>query len=106
MKPWFSLALTLAVSQTSLGVAREAKLVRYPHFHQGKVTFTYLSDIWTANEDGSNPQRITVNKARDYRSKFSPDGKWIAFSSERQCRRLRHAGGRWLSPGTHDAFRR
>jgi tricorn protease len=83
MKPWFSLALTLAVSQTSLGVAREAKLVRYPHFHQGKVTFTYLSDIWTANEDGSNPQRITVNKARDYRSKFSPDGKWIAFSSDR-----------------------
>ena len=64
-------------------IAREAKLVRYPHYHGGKITFSYLADIWVANEDGSSPQRITINKARDYRSRFSPDGKWIAFSSDR-----------------------
>jgi tricorn protease len=45
--------------------------------------FTYLADIWTADEDGKNVKRITVNKARDVYPRFSPDGKWIAFSSDR-----------------------
>jgi tricorn protease len=63
--------------------SREAKLVRYPHYHQGRVAFTYLGDIWTADENGQNIHRITANKARDVYPRFSPDGKWIAFSSDR-----------------------
>ncbi|MGZ8846236.1 MAG: S41 family peptidase, partial [Pyrinomonadaceae bacterium] len=61
----------------------EAKLVRYPSYHNGRVAFTYLGDIWTADESGQNVQRLTVNKARDAYPRFSPDGKWIAFSSDR-----------------------
>src|SRR5215467_2245743 len=63
--------------------AAEVKLLRHPSYHNGKVTFSYLGDIWVANEDGSNPQRLTVHKARDVYPRFSPDGKWIAFSSNR-----------------------
>lgn len=73
----FALLLPLAVA------GREAKLVRYPHYHQGKIAFTYLGDIWTADENGQNLKRITVHKARDVYPRFSPDGKWIAFSSDR-----------------------
>jgi tricorn protease len=62
---------------------REAKLLRYPHYHQGRIAFTYLADIWTADEDGKNVKRITVHKARDVYPRFSPDGRWIAFSSDR-----------------------
>lgn len=61
----------------------EVKLLRHPSYHNGKVAFSYLGDIWVANEDGSNPQRLTVHKARDVYPRFSPDGKWIAFSSNR-----------------------
>jgi tricorn protease len=61
----------------------EAKLVRYPHYHDGKIAFTYLADIWTADENGQNIRRITVHRARDVYPRFSPDGKWIAFSSDR-----------------------
>jgi len=61
----------------------EARLLRHPDYHNGKITFSYLGDIWTANEDGSNVQRITVHTARDEFPRFSPDGKWIAFSSNR-----------------------
>jgi tricorn protease len=67
----------------TLATAREAKLVRYPSYHQGRVAFTFLGDIWTADESGSNIQRITANPARDVYPRFSPDGKWIAFSSDR-----------------------
>jgi tricorn protease len=63
--------------------AAEVKLLRHPSYHDGKVAFSYLGDIWVANEDGSNPQRLTVHKARDVYPRFSPDGKWIAFSSDR-----------------------
>ncbi len=68
---------------TSFAFGREAKLVRYPSYHNGRVAFTYLGDIWTADENGQNIQRLTVNKARDAYARFSPDGKWIAFSSDR-----------------------
>lgn len=63
--------------------APEARLVRYPHVSQNKVAFTYLGDIWTATTDGSEVHRLTVHTARDAYPRFSPDGKWIAFSSDR-----------------------
>src|SRR5215475_10285056 len=74
-------ALLLVLNISALG--REARLVRYPHYHNGRVVFTYLGDIWTADENGTNIQRLTVNRARDAYPRFSPDGKWIAFSSDR-----------------------
>ncbi|HEY7545653.1 MAG TPA: biopolymer transporter Tol, partial [Blastocatellia bacterium] len=81
MKKFFLLALLLTLSALALG--REVKLARYPHYHQGRIAFTYLADIWTADENGQNIRRITVHKARDVYPRFSPDGKWIAFSSDR-----------------------
>ncbi len=63
--------------------AVEIKLVRHPDYHNGKVVFSYLGDLWTANDDGSHPRRLTVHPARDIHPRFSPDGKWIAFSSDR-----------------------
>src|SRR6266852_5465860 len=75
--------LLLVCTFAPLAFGREAKLVRYPSYHQGRIAFTYLGDIWTADETGQNIQRLTVNKARDSYPCFSPDGKWIAFSSDR-----------------------
>src|SRR5689334_18672303 len=78
----FAAALLLVTAVSAFG--REARLVRYPHYHNGRVVFTYLGDIWTADENGQNVQRLTVNRARDVYPRFSPDGKWIAFSSDRE----------------------
>ena len=67
-------------SQTA---ANPVRLARHPDYHAGKIVFSYLGDIWTANEDGSNVHRITDNTGRDVYPRFSPDGRWIAFSSNR-----------------------
>ena len=84
MKKLYPVAITLLIfTVAQLVVAREAKLVRYPSYSNGRIAFTYLGDIWTADENGQNIQRLTVNKARDAFPRFSPDGKWIAFSSDR-----------------------
>src|SRR2546428_12930747 len=82
MKRLYALAFMLALCAPLTAAAREAKLVRYPHYHHGRIAFTYLADIWTADEDGKNIKRITANKARDVYPRFSPDGKWIAVSSD------------------------
>lgn len=61
----------------------QARLLRHPSYHKGKIAFSYLGDIWIANENGSGVERLTVHKARDVYPRFSPDGRWIAFSSNR-----------------------
>ena len=65
------------------GSAAPVKLARTPDYHEGKIAFSYLGDIWVVDEDGANPVRLTDNVARDINPRFSPDGKWIAFSSDR-----------------------
>jgi tricorn protease len=76
--------LTPAPREGSTARLASAKLVRYPHAHGSRIAFTYLGDIWTAEESGANPRRLTVHAARDVYARFSPDGQWIAFSSDRE----------------------
>src|SRR2546426_3419275 len=66
-------------SQTSAPI----KLARHPDYHAGKIAFSYLGDIWTANEDGTSPQRISDHRGHEMYPRFSPDGRLIAFSSNR-----------------------
>ncbi|HTM24822.1 MAG TPA: S41 family peptidase [Vicinamibacterales bacterium] len=67
----------------SVASAEPVKLARHPDYNAGRIAFSYLGDIWTASEDGSNVRRITDNRAREVYPRFSPDGKWIAFASNR-----------------------
>jgi tricorn protease len=82
----FLLSLGIAVPRAvpvSAAPTGPIKLARHPDYHAGKVAFSYLGDIWTANEDGTGVHRLTVNTAREIYPRFSPDGRWIAFSSDR-----------------------
>ncbi|MCX6611604.1 MAG: hypothetical protein NTW74_12230, partial [Acidobacteria bacterium] len=54
--------LTLCLASTTFA---DVKLLRQPSYSKGKVAFSYLGDIWTVNDNGSSPQRLTDNKARD-----------------------------------------
>ncbi len=79
----FAASCFLLVAIPTSSVASPIRLARHPDYHAGKITFSYLGDIWVANEDGSNVVRLTDNRAREIYPRFSPDGRWIAFSSNR-----------------------
>jgi tricorn protease len=87
MKTLLSLALLVSIAasaaESSSHSQTYARLLRQPTYSKGKVAFSYLGDIWTAKDDGSSLQRLTDHKAREVYPRFSPDGRWIAFSSNR-----------------------
>src|SRR5262245_3154849 len=47
------------------------------------IAFSYLGDIWTVEAIGGVARPVTQHLAHDLRPCFSPDGRWIAFSSNR-----------------------
>jgi tricorn protease len=82
LAPVLALALLVpipvAAQSEPLGFARD------PHFHDGQVVFSFRGDLWVVGADGSNPHRLTsLHDASDTRPRYSPDGQWIAFTSDR-----------------------
>ena len=77
--------------------AAETRLLRFPDIHGEQVAFVYGGDIYTASVAGGVAQRLTSHEGMELYPKFSPDGRWIAFSAEysgtRQVWVMPSAGG-------------
>lgn len=75
--------LLFALYFTSSVRGEETRLLRQPTLSDTHVAFTYGSDLWTVGRDGGRAIRITSTSAVEQSPHFSPDGKWIAFTSNR-----------------------
>jgi tricorn protease len=60
----------------------QTKLLRFPDIHGDQVVFSYAGDIWIASSSGGAARRLTAHPGVEYFAKFSPDGKWIAFTGQ------------------------
>src|SRR6266566_3192799 len=82
LKNWVALWL-VACACVALGQnTQEARLMRFPDIYKDKVVFMYGGDLWLASTSGGAARRITTNPGRELFPKFSPDGKWIAFTGQ------------------------
>ncbi|GLH71595.1 tricorn protease [Geothrix limicola] len=74
---------SLVFAFTLAGAAEaQTKLLRFPDIHGDKVVFTYGGDLWTASDQGGTATRLTAHPGVELFAKFSPDGKWIAFTGQ------------------------
>ncbi len=62
--------------------AGDTRLLRYPDVHGDKIAFVYAGDIWVVEAAGGTARRLTSHPGLELFPKFSPDGRWIAFTGE------------------------
>ncbi len=77
-----SIMLFLCVLFTTEIVSAQTKLLRFPDIHEDTVVFCYGGDLWKANSVGGIAVRLTAHSGQELFPKFSPDGKWIAFTGQ------------------------
>ena len=73
----FAVGLCLTFS-----ISAQTKLLRFPDIYGDKVVFTYGGDLWIASTSGGTATRLTAHPGVETYAKFSPDGKWIAFTGQ------------------------
>ncbi len=66
----------------SLPVLSQTKLLRFPDVDGDRVVFSYASDLWISPASGGTAVRLTAHPGMEVFAKFSPDGKWIAFTGQ------------------------
>jgi tricorn protease len=76
------LAVSLGVVAASRPASAQTKLLRYPDIAGDRVVFCYAGDLWTAPAVGGTATRLTAHPGLELFPKFSPDGKWIAFTGQ------------------------
>src|SRR5437870_1067118 len=57
--------------------------VAYVLTEVNKTENSLNSDIWLISSDGGEPRQLTNSPKHDRHPRWSPDGKWIAFESNR-----------------------
>ncbi len=67
---------------TAAQETQEGRLLRFPDIYKDKIAFMYGGDLWLASSAGGTARRITSHPGRELFPKFSPDGKWLAFTGQ------------------------
>lgn len=83
MKKLLSYLFVLLLFIPAISFAKDTRLLRQPDISDENIAFVYGGDIWTSDLNGQNVRRITSTPAVESEPHFSPDGKTIAFTSNR-----------------------
>ncbi len=82
LKRWMTLWI-ICSAYFALGQGmQEGRLMRFPDIYKDKIAFMYGGDLWLASSNGGVARQITSHAGRELFPKFSPDGKWIAFTAQ------------------------
>ncbi|MCK4429855.1 MAG: PD40 domain-containing protein, partial [Candidatus Aminicenantes bacterium] len=82
------LVITIFAILVSYSIGADKQLIgaRYPAISpDGKqIAFSYMEDLWMVSSEGGKAVRLTDHVAYDREPIWSPDGQWLAFTSNRK----------------------
>jgi len=74
--------MTSFIIISGLYAGKGTRFLHQPDIHKDKIVFVYTNDLWTVSAEGGRAKRLTSHSGEEGTPKFSPDGKWIAFSGQ------------------------
>ncbi|MEK9137520.1 MAG: protease, partial [Bacteroidota bacterium] len=74
--------LLLLLTQVLSAQQTETRLLRFPAIHDNQIVFTYAGDLYTVPATGGVARKLTNDTGYEMFSRFSPDGKWLAFTGQ------------------------
>src|SRR2546422_2618776 len=82
-RPWFALVFVYLVASPSRSraPADDSLLLRMPTASADAIAFVYAGDLWIVPRAGGEARRLTSALGLETNPRFSPDGRWIAFSA-------------------------
>ncbi|HZQ21476.1 MAG TPA: PDZ domain-containing protein [Terriglobales bacterium] len=81
-KNWVGVCVMLCSCLSWGQEMQEGRMLRFPDISKDKIAFYYGGDLWLASNTGGVARRITTHPGRELFPKFSPDGKWLAFTGQ------------------------
>ena len=77
-----AVTLALVLSTVVATAQQEARLLRFPAIHGDQIVFSYAGDLYTVGAAGGTARKLTNDVGYELFPRFSPDGKWIAFTGQ------------------------
>lgn len=78
----YFMLLIVAVGVFEAAISQEARLLRFPAIHGNRIVFSYAGDLYTVPAAGGVARKMTSDIGYEMFARFSPDGKWIAFTGQ------------------------
>jgi len=76
--------LLCALAQPRTAHAAEHTLMRFPTLYGDRIVFEAHGNLWEVPRTGGAARRLTAESGYDLMPRFSPDGRWIAFTASYQ----------------------
>ncbi len=83
MKQVSPLLLAALACSAVPAAAQGTRLLRQPTVSAGQIAFSYGGDLWIVARTGGEARRLTSTPAVESSPQLSPDGRWLAFTSNR-----------------------
>jgi tricorn protease len=70
------------IMSSAVFAAEEARVLRFPAISGDAIVFSSAGDLYTVPAAGGVARKLTSNIGYEAFARFSPDGRWIAFTGE------------------------
>ncbi len=85
---WLGTALAAALLVTSAARAEDGRtLMRFANQRGNAIVFVAHGNLWVVDRAGGVARRLTADPGQDLMPRYSPDGKWIAYTASLQGNR-------------------